>query len=56
MESISNRMSRLGRTELCYGRIIPAEEIVEKTSKLQLAKLWIWWKIYLEKINLLLLL
>ena len=33
MESISNRMSRLGRTELCYGRIISAEEIVENTQK-----------------------
>lgn len=38
MESISNRMSRLGRTELCYGRIIPAEEIVEKTSKVTVSQ------------------
>ncbi|WP_227766578.1 M16 family metallopeptidase [Zhaonella formicivorans] len=33
MESVSNRMSRLGRTELCYGRIISAEEIVQKTGE-----------------------
>lgn len=28
MESISNRMSRLGRSEVCYNRIITSEEIV----------------------------
>lgn len=33
MESISNRMSRLGRTELCHGRVITAEEVVEKISQ-----------------------
>lgn len=38
LESISNRMSRLGRTELCYGRVIPAEEIVEKTSKVTVSQ------------------
>jgi len=38
MESISNRMSRLGRTELCYGRVIPVEEIVEKTSKVTVSQ------------------
>lgn len=33
MESVSNRMSRLGRTELCHGRVITAEEVVEKISQ-----------------------
>ena len=33
MENVSNRMSRLGRTELCYDRVISAEEIVDKTSQ-----------------------
>jgi len=39
MESISNRMSRLGRTELCYGRVIPAEEIVSKTSQVTVSQI-----------------
>lgn len=29
MESISNRMSRLGRSEVCYNRIITSDEIIE---------------------------
>ncbi len=35
MESTSNRMSRLGRTELCYDRIITFEELFEKISKVE---------------------
>ncbi len=30
MESATNRMSRLGRTMLMYGKIIPVEEIIDK--------------------------
>lgn len=32
MESIGNRMSRLGRTEVCYGRVVPVEETVSKIT------------------------
>lgn len=33
MESVSNRMSRLGRTELCHGRVITAQEVVDKIKE-----------------------
>ncbi|MDS1029067.1 pitrilysin family protein [Bacillota bacterium LX-D] len=32
VENVSNRMSRLGRTELCYQRVISAEEVIERTN------------------------
>ncbi|NLC77217.1 MAG: insulinase family protein, partial [Clostridia bacterium] len=32
-ESISNRMSRLGRSEICYNRIITSDEIVEGVAQ-----------------------
>lgn len=37
MESASNRMSRLGRTEICYGRVITAEEVVKRISEVEFA-------------------
>lgn len=36
MENVSNRMSRLGKTELCYGRVITAEEILDHISRVTL--------------------
>lgn len=30
LESMSNRMQRLGRVELTYGRVVPVEEVVEE--------------------------
>jgi len=36
MESTSNRMSRLGKTELCYGRVITAEELTKAISGVSL--------------------
>ncbi len=36
MESTSNRMSRLGKTELCYGRVITAEELTKSISGVSL--------------------
>ncbi|MBC7347609.1 MAG: insulinase family protein [Clostridia bacterium] len=33
MENVSNRMSRLGKTELCYGRVITTEEMLEQLSR-----------------------
>jgi predicted Zn-dependent peptidase len=32
LESMSSRMSRLGKTELYFGRVIPVEEVVEKIA------------------------
>lgn len=32
MENVSNRMSRLGKTELCFGRVITVEEVLEKAK------------------------
>lgn len=36
LESVSSRMSRLGKTELTYNRILTPEEVVEKMSKVTL--------------------
>lgn len=36
LESASSRMSRLGKTELCYDRVISPEEMVEKLEKVTL--------------------
>ncbi|HHW06231.1 MAG TPA: insulinase family protein [Clostridia bacterium] len=36
MESISNRMSRLGRSEICYNRIITTDEIIRGVSEVSL--------------------
>lgn len=36
LESVSNRMSRLGKTELSYNRVISPEEMVEKLEKVTL--------------------
>ncbi|MHB1125548.1 MAG: M16 family metallopeptidase [Bacillota bacterium] len=36
LESVSSRMSRLGKTELCFDRVITAEEVVERISKVTL--------------------
>ena len=33
LENVSYRMSRLGKSELCYGRIITTEEILENVNK-----------------------
>lgn len=32
VENVANRMSRLGKTELCFGRIITVEEVLEKVK------------------------
>jgi predicted Zn-dependent peptidase len=37
LESVSSRMSRLGKTELCFDRITTPEEVIEKISKVTLA-------------------
>lgn len=36
MESIGNRMSRLGRTEVSYGRVIRSEEVINGITKVTL--------------------
>lgn len=36
MESVSNRMSRLGRSEICYNRIITSDEIIKGVSEVSL--------------------
>lgn len=36
MESVSNRMSRLGRSEICYNRVITGEEIIAGVNKVTL--------------------
>ncbi|HHY60023.1 MAG TPA: insulinase family protein [Clostridia bacterium] len=38
MESISHRMSRLGRSEICYNRIITTDEIIQGVSEVSLAQ------------------
>ncbi|GAW91728.1 M16 family metallopeptidase [Calderihabitans maritimus] len=35
MENVTSRMSRLGKSEVCYGRVITAEEIVERIAKVE---------------------
>lgn len=37
LESVSSRMTRIGRTELCLNRIITPEEVVEKTNAVTLS-------------------
>lgn len=37
LESVSSRMSRLGKTELTYNRVLSPEEVVEKLEKVTLA-------------------
>jgi len=37
LESVSSRMSRLGKTELTYNRVLLPEEVVEKLEKVTLA-------------------
>ncbi|CAA7602529.1 Peptidase M16 domain protein [Acididesulfobacillus acetoxydans] len=37
LESVSSRMSRLGKTELTYNRVLTPEEVVEKLEKVTLA-------------------
>lgn len=32
LESVSNRMTRLGRSELCYDRVIDPDEVIEKVE------------------------
>ncbi|MDA8233970.1 MAG: pitrilysin family protein [Clostridia bacterium] len=36
LENVSSRMSRLGKTELCYGRVITPDEIVEKINHVEI--------------------
>lgn len=36
MENVGNRMSRLGKTELCYGRVITTEEVLENINRVTL--------------------
>jgi len=36
LESVSSRMTRLGRTELCLNRVIPPEEVVKKVTAITL--------------------
>lgn len=35
LESVTSRMSRLGKTELCFNRIIPIDEVVDRINKVQ---------------------
>ncbi len=37
LESVSSRMSRLGKTELCFNRIITPEEVIDKINQVTLA-------------------
>ncbi|HWJ02165.1 MAG TPA: pitrilysin family protein [Verrucomicrobiae bacterium] len=37
LESVNSRMSRLGKNELCFNRIITLDEVVDKISRVQLA-------------------
>ncbi|MHB1419965.1 MAG: M16 family metallopeptidase [Bacillota bacterium] len=39
LENVSSRMSRLGKTELCFDRIVTAEEVVERISKVTLEQI-----------------
>jgi Predicted Zn-dependent peptidases len=36
LESVSSRMSRLGKTELCYDRVLTPEDVVQKLEKVTL--------------------
>ncbi|HWQ73132.1 MAG TPA: pitrilysin family protein [Desulfitobacteriaceae bacterium] len=36
LESVSSRMSRLGKTELCYDKVLTPEEVVKKLEKVTL--------------------
>ncbi|NLK52219.1 MAG: insulinase family protein [Syntrophomonadaceae bacterium] len=35
LESVSNRMTRLGKSELCYNRIIDPDEVIQKVQAIQ---------------------
>jgi predicted Zn-dependent peptidase len=35
LESVSNRMTRLGRSELCYNRVIDPDEVIAKVDAIQ---------------------
>jgi predicted Zn-dependent peptidase len=35
LESVSNRMTRLGKTELCLDRVIDPDEVIEKVEAIQ---------------------
>ncbi|MDN5346699.1 MAG: hypothetical protein PWP65_263 [Clostridia bacterium] len=35
MENVSQRMSRLGKTELCFNRVITAEEVIENIKRVK---------------------
>ncbi|NLL17432.1 MAG: insulinase family protein [Clostridia bacterium] len=52
MESISNRMSRLGRSEVCYNRVITSDEIVAGVSKVSLQEIQLLAKTLFQKGNL----
>lgn len=39
LENVSSRMSRMGKTELCYGRVITPDEIVEKINNVNLEQI-----------------
>ncbi|TDA68910.1 MAG: insulinase family protein [Clostridia bacterium] len=38
MENVSNRMSRLGKTELCFDRVISVEEVLEKVRLIDMSQ------------------
>ncbi len=40
MENVSHRMSRIGRTMMSYGRVVTAEEVIEKINKVSIEDLY----------------